>query len=513
MFCSDVGAYQKLNLKTLQDIISIQLQCFRTEGKKKFIFCLRDFDEEHESLGELESTIRESMAEIWAQIKKPEKGMKSRDIYSIEVCAFRSFRINRKGFLEDCARLHNKLEGYRKMAANNLPLDGFVHFLRSSWEIIQSNKDLNIPDQKRIVANVRCKEEANLIFQDGLGKIDAIKRRVSRASINSLVLSVKDILKTSYKEYDANTTYYDDFAKQEHKDELQNRFSDELQHFCKASFQHEERRLQAQIEVMIKSLQQKGSLGIDAFSEFHQQKLKMYLYLDNHKNELSFNADEVDRLCAEKKAKILQQLRVGLGNLYVKIVDNLIADKMRAIKAAEDQFYEVFGKEAFERILSETGAAYADLEKGLGEVREEDPQLFSEMNELFFENLRNKVFKRMREKLENMSLSTVVVRAFKKRFTKDKNNIPRKWKKIETESINTLYRQERAALLSQIKFLNEDLHLGGEPIQFRTSYVELKDTVEGEIEAIYNAAMDKHHAGNALQGIPKVEGLTPSGSG
>lgn len=505
MFCSDVGAYQKLNLKTLQDIISIQLQCFRKEGKKKFIFCLRDFDEEHESLGELESTIRESMAEIWAQIKKPEVGMKSRDVYSIEVFPFRSFRINKKGFLEDCARLKAKLEGFRKLAANNLPLDGFVHFLRSSWEIIQSNKDLNIPDQKRIVANVRCKEEANMVFKDGVDKMAAIKNRVSRVPINNLVSSVKQILKTSYQEYEQNTTFYDEQAKKEHKEELENKFSDEVKNFIRASFDNKENKVKAEVEVMINTQQKRSDLGINSFNEFHQQKLKMYLQLDEHKNALNLNSKEAGEICQEKKAKVLQLLKVGLGNLYVKITDNLISDKMRVIKSAEDEFYEIFGREAFERILTETQSAYEELENGLVEVREEDPQLFSEMNEAFFENLRKKVFGRMREKLENMSLTTVVVRAFKKRFLKDKNNIPRKWKKIETESINTLYRQERSALLSQIKFLNEDLQLGGERIQFRTGYVELKDAVEGEIESIYNGAMDKHHAGNALQSIPKVE--------
>lgn len=499
-----MGAYQKLNLQTLQNIISIQLRCFKQEGIKKFIFCLRDFDEEHESLGDLESTIRESMAEIWAQIKKPDRSMKSKDVYSIEVFPFRSYRTNLKGFLEDCSRMRVKLEGYRKLSVNNLPLDGFVHYLKSSWEIIQSNKDLNIPDQKRIVANVRCKEEANEIYTEGKSKIEEIKNSVGRKSINTLVSSIKDILSKSHVEYDKNTTYYDDKAKKEHKEDLKKKFSDDMKSFLKLSFDRREDKLQNQVEIMLKQMNQKKELGIEAFNDFRMKKLDLYSELDKYKGAFNFEGTDPNEICKEKKEKLLQQLKIGLGNLYVKIVDNLIRDKMREIKKAEDDLFEVFSKETFEKIINETHIAYTSLEEGLKEVREEDPMLFSEMNESFFESLKLKIFGRMKEKLENLNLTTMVIRAFKKRFMKDKNNIPRKWKKIELDSINTLYRQERKSLINQVKFLNDDILINGERIEFRISYVDLREAIESEIEAVYNTAVDKHHAGNALKNIPKV---------
>lgn len=499
-----MGAYQKLNLKTLQDIVSVQLRCFRQEGTKKFVFCLRDFDEAHESLGDLESTIRESMAEIWAQIKKPEPGMKSKDVYSIEVVPFRSFRIDPKGFREDCARMRRRLEAYRALAANNLPLDGFVEFLKSSWEVIQSNKDLNIPDQKRIVANVRCKEEAHSVFAVSSSKIAEIRSRVSRASINGLVLSVKQILASSFEDYDRNTTFYDEAAKKEHKEELRGKFSEEVRAFVKASFDAKAAQLQAQAEVAVKSLGQRPELGVETFNDFHQQKLALYLRLDEHRAALRFEAAEVDSICREKKARLLQTLKVGLGNLYVKILDALLVTRLAPVRACEDAFHEHFGRETFEAILREAHEAFEGLEKGLLEVREEDPALFSEMNADFFASLRTKVFGRVRERLEGTALVSVAVRAFKRRFAKDAQGVPRKWRRLQAESINALYRQERAALLEQLKFLNTDLRLDGVSLRFRSSYAELRDAVESELEALYNAAMDKHFAGNALQGVPKV---------
>lgn len=491
-------------MQTLQNIISIQLRCFRKEGIKKFIFCLRDFDEDHESLGDLESTIRESMAEIWAQIKKPETGMKSRDIYSIEVFPFRSFRTNKTGFLEDCQKMHKKLESYRKLAVNNLPLDGFVHYLRSSWKIIQSNKDLNIPDQKRIVANVRCREEAQIIHKDGSSQINELSKAIGRKSINTLVSSIKDILKKSHDEYDLNTTFYDEKAKEEHKVELKKNFSDNMKEFLKLSYKNKEDTLKSQIELMVNKINQRKEYGIEVFNEFHQKKIDMYLQLDKYKSVLTFddlNADEVNK---EKKEKILQLLKVSLGNLYVKIVDNLIRQKMKEIKKAEEEFYVLFTKESFLKIVEETQTVYDGLEKGLKEIKEEDPMLFSEMNETFFGSLQAKVFGRIREKLQSMNLIKVVLRAFKKRFLKDKNNIPRKWKKIEQTDINTLYRQERAGVFKRMEFLGEDMYIHEDRIEFDTKYIDLKEEVETEIENIYNSVMEKHLAGNALKNIPKV---------
>jgi hypothetical protein len=444
------------------------------------------------------------MAEIWAQIKKPETGMKSKDVYSIEVFPFRSFRTNKPGFMEDCKKMIGKLDSYRNLSKNNLPLDGFVHYLRSSWKIIQSNKDLNIPDQKRIVANVRCREEAQTIHKEGRTEISKVQQLIGRKSINTLVSSLKNILAKSHDEYDMNTTFYDDKAKEEHKNELKKSFGNDMKEFLKLSYQDKELKLKSEIEIMVNTMNRRKEYGIEIFNEFHQKKIDMYLQLDKYKSALTFEDINAAEECKEKKEKILQQLKVALGNMYVKIVDALIRKKMKEIKKAEDEFYEIFSAESFNKILDETQNSYEQLEMGLKEVKQEDPMLFSEINDSFFENLRSKVFGRIKEKLQGMNLTKIVLRAFKKRFLKDKNNIPRKWKKIETNDINTLYRQERTSVFKQMEFLGEDMFIDGQRIEFQSSFIDLKEEVETEIEAIYNSTMEKHLAGNALKNIPKV---------
>lgn len=45
----------------------------------------------------------------------------------------------------------------------NVPLDGLHVYIDKSWESIKAQKELNLPDQREMVANYRCielKEEA-----------------------------------------------------------------------------------------------------------------------------------------------------------------------------------------------------------------------------------------------------------------------------------------------------------------------------------------------------------------
>jgi len=44
-----------------------------------------------------------------------------------------------------------------------VPMDGLPHFISQAWDSIRQQKELNLPDQRAMVANYRCtelKEEA-----------------------------------------------------------------------------------------------------------------------------------------------------------------------------------------------------------------------------------------------------------------------------------------------------------------------------------------------------------------
>lgn len=506
VLCSDVGAYQKLNMRTLKDIISIHIQCFQEEGKKKFIFCLRDFDEQYENLEDLDATIRESMAEIWVQIPKPKSKTKLRsiDVYSIEVFPFRSFRTHPKTFNKDCVKLRNKLENFQGDYINNLPLDGFVEYLRSSWDIIKNNKDLNIPDQKKIVSNVRCKEEANVILDGAYERIDTLKNEIGTKKASFLAKEMHLLFNKSHKEYEENTVYYEKETKIENKNRMTRDFNIRAKEFLSLSFENEENIGISQIEIMVSKVKRQKEMGLEVLEMFHEKKQDLYILLNKHKKSMTIEGITSDELCKNKKLRILEKLKVSLGNLYVKITDNLMNKELVRIRKIQSEFSEFFSKDNFLNIISETQEAYYSLEKQLIKIQETDPILFSEINETFFDNIKTKLFGRMKDRLQGLNMISIIVRDFKNKFWRDKNKIKRNWKRVEIKSINKLYKQNRNYIFNQIQFLDEDMYINGELLVFGTQYLTIKGDVETEIENIYQKALDQHNAGNALQNVPKV---------
>jgi len=39
-----------------------------------------------------------------------------------------------------------------------VPIDGLSIFIDSTWDVIKNNKELNLPDQREMVAQYRCTE-------------------------------------------------------------------------------------------------------------------------------------------------------------------------------------------------------------------------------------------------------------------------------------------------------------------------------------------------------------------
>lgn len=66
-------------------------------------------------------------------------------------------------------RFNEKSENtiFAKNATKNLPLDGLQVFIDKTWDVIRNQKELNLPDQREMVANFRCNE----IKQDAINLV------------------------------------------------------------------------------------------------------------------------------------------------------------------------------------------------------------------------------------------------------------------------------------------------------------------------------------------------------
>ena len=95
--------------------------------------------------------------------------------------------------------------------ATNVPMDGLGIFLEQTWATIRSQKELNLPDQREMVANYRCNE----IKQEALDKVAPALQALKRNSSANLVAGFKDDCEKIVKE---SVDYYDGEAYQYQKE-------------------------------------------------------------------------------------------------------------------------------------------------------------------------------------------------------------------------------------------------------------------------------------------------------
>lgn len=495
-----------MNLKTLKDIISIHIRNFKSEGVKKFIFCLRDFDEEHESFEDLDSTIRDSIDEIWSDIPKPKtlERIKRKDVFSIEVFPIRSYRTNYDGFKKDCKKLYKRVETFAGIGGNNLPLNGFKTYLDEAWKSIKNNKDLNIPNQKKIVSNVRCKEEANNVLTSSSVHIMELEKQIGRKSINVLADKIKDILNKSSLDYDESTMYYDNEVKKENKLNMKKSFDNKIKNFQKKSFETLENKEKSKIELMINEINFKKDYSVSILDKFTEIKLRIKNDLLSYKKSLLINDNEPEEEYKDIIKKLDQVLVGELNKIYPKIFNYHKQEQFKILREYENKIYEEFTEQSLNDYIEEIDKSYITIKNELLNKKSENPNLFSGLDETFFADQKNDFYSSVRYNLAKLDLTKILLKIFKNKFWYNNRGLPRNWKQIEKNDIDALLSNIKRPLLTQIQFLKHDILIGEERVEFDFHFSTLVSNLESEIELLYKNALKEHIGDDPLKGIPKV---------
>ncbi len=89
----------------------------------------------------------------------------------------------------------------------NIPLDGLHVYIDKSWESIKDQKELNLPDQREMVANYRCIE----LKEEALQLVEPAIRELQKQCDNAYV---KDFYEQTMTIMTKASNYYADVAKQ-----------------------------------------------------------------------------------------------------------------------------------------------------------------------------------------------------------------------------------------------------------------------------------------------------------
>jgi hypothetical protein len=115
-------------------------------------------------------------------------------------------------FYEECKNLKNR---FSTSASNtlfpntgeskNVPIDGLPVFIDKTWDKIKSQKELNLPDQRIMVANLRCNELKEESLEKVNPELNKLRVDSDKGYVEGFADACREIIKIAI-------SYYDEYA-------------------------------------------------------------------------------------------------------------------------------------------------------------------------------------------------------------------------------------------------------------------------------------------------------------
>jgi len=166
MWYTDLGRYTASQYGLLKTILQVNLELFgrsrQGQDKTVLVFIIRDYSPSLTPMDKLEALLNNDVLQIWSQIEKPPDLENSRasDFFDLKFVGLSSFMLNKEAFMEDTMKLRTSLrtDWLKKENSKKIPIDGQATYMKSIWNAIINNSDLDIPSQKVMLSTFRCEE-------------------------------------------------------------------------------------------------------------------------------------------------------------------------------------------------------------------------------------------------------------------------------------------------------------------------------------------------------------------
>lgn len=204
MWAVDVGRFNAANLSLLRTIFEVNLQLFshdnyEAEERPTLLIVLRDFTEDDPAPSL--ATIRKSFDTIWEAITRPSRFEKASidALFDLKYYVMPHFKLQKEAFSESLLTLrhwfgdrHCKDYLFRHPTMfRGVPMEGLPAYLTNCWEAIRTSKDLDIPTQREMLAQHRCKEAKEQELHTFLNFTRHYDDRISRGE---MLLRLSDVL-------------------------------------------------------------------------------------------------------------------------------------------------------------------------------------------------------------------------------------------------------------------------------------------------------------------------------
>ncbi|KXZ47030.1 hypothetical protein GPECTOR_38g267 [Gonium pectorale] len=218
IWCHDIGREHGSGKPLLKTIFQVNLKLFAPEPDRKksvLLFVIRD--KTRTPLPKLTEVLAADLERMWESIAKPAayKDSKMGDFFEVKYAALSHFEERYEDFQADAVTLRRRFspDGDDSLihGEEKLPGDAFALSIRNIWEVIRSQKDLNLPAHKVMVANVRCEEIAaeqlRAFEQDQAWT--ALREEAGAGAVEGFGGRAAGLMDSCIRGYDAEALYFD----------------------------------------------------------------------------------------------------------------------------------------------------------------------------------------------------------------------------------------------------------------------------------------------------------------
>jgi len=198
-------------------IFEVNLKLFGQQSAKKLLFVLRDFDDRGNNSERIMEIIDKDVKNIWKEIYKPDqyKASVPQDFFHFEFAMIPHKVYEEDKFTAKCKELRSRFDVgqpdtlFPSLESKNVPMDGLPLFIENTWEKIKTQKELNLPDQRIMVANLRCNELRDEALEKVKPQVQRLLDESSKGGVADFQAKCTSVLKTAKAHYEEFAHQYD----------------------------------------------------------------------------------------------------------------------------------------------------------------------------------------------------------------------------------------------------------------------------------------------------------------
>lgn len=512
LWLTEIGRFSAANYDIIKLIFELNLLHFRRDVAKKLLFVIRDFSPE-EDVDQISKFLHADLRRLWAEIRKPSgcEGLDLAAIVSIEVVTLRHYVYLREGFDADVAALRSRfdksvpnclLSGYTHQ---NVPPDALHLFLQKVWTSVSENRDVNIPQEKIVVASYRCGEIRGEVLAELESDVAAAKSRSEDPSF-SLVETYRSATKRAVESYRRRTQYYDACVAEEGAKELERLIAALFQPLIEG----EDSRFKKKVLEQLRSdLQALISGDFEARNTMASIAVRRNIAEQQYAQFLSGLNLDSDVRCERARLFGMQVMQIVEACANASSTTALATWRKKVVSCVDAAVQKAFSQltlDSWRTLNAEIGASLNDFRRRGAEASrgsEEGRKAFSEDVMVAQEQeLLHSILDELRRRGGLISHS--LVEGFRSAFERCEDGERRSWKSFAEAEIEELFARSKRRLSSSLEFLSgaSALEFDREVVFTREDAARMRESFESAASAMLEAAFNEKFSRTALQRVP-----------